>query len=315
MCVTTFTACNNNSKDKPATSQTAQSGSNGEEASKVKKFSFDRESGFYDEPFTLMINHPNADAKIYYTTDGSTPDETATLYDGKGLELNDRSSEKNDLSAEMDISANNDYNVPLVKKGNVIRAVAVLPDGTKSEVINGTFFVGIDREEEYGDVPIISILTEKENLFDYETGIYVLGKTHDNWLAENPANKWADWWNQQGNYTNRGFDWERPVNVEYITSDGSEGFIQDMGIRIMGGASRGNNQKSLRLVARDEYGKKNVKYPVIPNNMMSDGSQEVYKYKSFVLRNGGNDCDYSKIRDPILQNLVWLRQVPLLCRL
>ena len=271
----------------------------------VSEFCFDRESGFYDEDFTLMIYHPDSDAKIYYTTDGSTPDEGDTLYDGKGIALKDRTPEKNDLSAEKGISASGDYYVKgKVTKANVIRAVAILPDGTKSEVINGTFFVGIDREKEYGDVPVISLLTDKENLFDYEKGIYVLGKTHDQWLAENSSNKWLDGWQQKGNYSNRGRDWERPVNVQYITADGSEGFTQDMGVRIMGAASRNNNQKSLRLVAREDYGKKNVKYPVIPENMMSDGSGEVTKYKSFVLRCGGNDCDFAKIRDPILQNLV-----------
>ena len=271
----------------------------------VTEFCFNRTSGFYDDEFTLMMYHPNKDAKIYYTTDGSTPDESDTLYDGKGIELKNRTKEKNDLSAEKGISAGGDYYVPgKVTKANVIRAVAVLPDGTVSNILNGTFFVGVDREKEYGDVPVISLLTDKENLFDYETGIYVLGKTHDDWLKESSSNKWLDAWQHKGNYSNRGREWERPVNVEYITPDGSEGFIQDMGVRIMGGASRNNTQKSLRLTAREDYGKKNVKYPVIPDNMMSDGSGEVAKYKSFVLRVGGNDADFAKIRDPILQNLV-----------
>ena len=53
--------------------------------------------------------------------------------------------------------------------------MAVYEDGSKSEILNGTFFVGIDRESEYGNVPVISIMTDSGNLFDYETGINVMG--------------------------------------------------------------------------------------------------------------------------------------------
>lgn len=268
----------------------------------VTEFCFSRESGFYDNEFTLKIYHPNSEAKIYYTLDGYIPTASSTAY-GDGIKLENRTSEKNNLSAEKGISAGGDYYVSdKVKKGNIVRALAVLPDGTE-ETICGTFFVGIDREKEYGDVPVISLITEKDNLFDYNSGIYVLGKTHDQWLAEDNSHKWLEAWQHQGNYSNRGREWERPVNVEYISADGN-GFNQDMGIRIMGGASRNNNQKSLRLIARDDYGKKNVKYPVIPDNYKSDGNGTVEKYKSFVLRCGGNDADFAKIRDPILQELV-----------
>ena len=39
-------------------------------------------SGFYDEPVSLEITSPIKGAKIFYTTDGSVPDETDTLYSG-----------------------------------------------------------------------------------------------------------------------------------------------------------------------------------------------------------------------------------------
>ena len=270
----------------------------------LTEFCFTKKSGFYDKAFTLEIFHPDSNAKIYYTTDGSTPDESDTLYEG-GIKLENASDKPNDLSAQTGISGSGDF-IPSEKvdKANVIRAVAVLDDGTKSEIINGTFFVGIDREKKYGDAPVLSLLTDKENLFDYEKGIYILGKTYDDWVSEKSSNRWVQGWQKKGNYSNRGREWERPVNVEYITSDGSEGFCLDMGIRIMGGASRNSCQKSFRLTARDEYGQKNIKYPLIPGNEKSDGNGEVVKYKSFVLRNGGNDYDYAKIRDPLLQQLV-----------
>lgn len=271
-------------------------------------FSF--ESGFYDSPISLEIACPAyPDGKIYYTTDGSTPNENSTLYTGK-ITLEKRKSDPNVLAAQTGTSAGGDY-VPRknVDKANVIRAAVILPDGTVSEISQGTYFIGMDREKKYGDVPVISLMTDMENLYDYEKGIYILGKTHDDWLAEDSGNRRLEAWQHVGNYSNRGREWERPVSFEYITSDGSEGIAQDMGIRIMGAASRNATQKSFRLTAREDYGLKAVNYELIPDNLRSDKTGNVDKYKSFVLRNGGNDCDYAKIRDPLFHSLISGRRV------
>lgn len=272
--------------------------------SEALSLSFSRTSGFYDEAFELDITCNSADAKIYYTTDGSEPDTSDTLFEGP-IKLKDRSSEKNQLSAQKGTSASGDF-IPQQKinKANVIRAAAFLPDGTRSEIISGTYWIGIDRQAKYGSVPVISLFTDTENLFDYEKGIYVLGKTYDDWLKEDENNAKLEAWQRVGNYSNKGREWERPVTVEYIEADGTVAFVQDMGIRVMGAASRNECQKSFRLTAREEYGKKSVKYELIPDNLRSDGEGNVEKYKSFVLRNGGNDCNFAKVRDPYLQSLV-----------
>lgn len=268
---------------------------------------FNYESGFYDKPIVLQMYCPEKGAKIYYTTDGSVPDEKSTLYTAP-ITLKNRKSANNVLSAQTGTSAGGDY-IPKknVDKANVIRAVAIKPDGSKSEIVNGTYFVGIDREKKYGDVPVISIMTDKDNLFNYNTGIYVLGKTYDEWKAK--QTKHFESWEAVGNYSQKGKEWERPAVIQLIEPDGDVGFTQDMGIKIKGAASRGATQKSFTVTAREEYGKKSVKYELIPDNMRSDGSGEVEKYKSFVLRNGGNDCDFAKVRDPLLQKLVSSRRL------
>ena len=46
------------------------------------ELTFSLESGFYDYPMPLDITCDVNGAKIYYTTDGSIPDETDLLYDG-----------------------------------------------------------------------------------------------------------------------------------------------------------------------------------------------------------------------------------------
>lgn len=264
---------------------------------------FSADSGFYDKKFNLELTCSEAGAGIYYTTDGSLPDETSRLYTGP-IRITNRTHSENVLSARTDVCAGSKY-VPSfsVQKGTVIRAIAYLPNGTTTPVANASYFVGIDRETEFGDTPVISLITDPENLFNYETGIYVLGKTYDDWLAEDPSRIQLEAWKRAANYTNRGSEWERDISVEYLSSDGSAGFLQDMGVRIMGGASRNAVQKSLKLVAREEYGKKNLKFDLIPGNLRSDGTGPVTKYKSFVLRIGGNDADYARLRDPYLQAL------------
>jgi len=75
-------------------------------------------------------------------------------------------------------------------------------------------------------LPVISIVTDYDNFFDKSTGIYV-----------------------NGNYENRGKEWERPVHIEYFETDGKLGFSMDMGLRIHGGYTRKYPQKSFRLYA------------------------------------------------------------------
>lgn len=264
--------------------------------------SFSHTAGFYDNEIDLEIFCSDPNAEIRYTTDGSEPQLSDELYTGS-LHLIDRSTEGNLLSSVTGISAGNNYTPKKrVKKGNVIRAAAFLPDGTVSRIISSTYFIGIDREAEYGDLPVISLFTDTANLFNKQTGIYVLGQTYEDWKAEH-ANEHYEDWEAVGNYSNSGMEWERPVTCQYLPADGSEGFVQDLGMRIMGAASRSAAQKSLKLTAREEYGSKNIKYELLPDNLRSDGEGNVLKYKSFILRNGGNDCDFGKLRDPLFQKL------------
>ncbi|MGN0505732.1 MAG: CotH kinase family protein [Lachnospiraceae bacterium] len=265
---------------------------------------FSMPSGFYESPFELTLTCNVPDATIYYTTDGTIPDAGDTRYE-EPITLRGKTPSRNILSARKDVSAGNTY-VPKdnVKKAHIIRAVAFLPDGSMTPVTYGTYFIGISQEKEYGTTPVISLITEPENLFDFETGIYVLGKTHEDWLAEDPSRANLPGWQHIANFSNSGKEWERPVSVEYISADGVSEFQIDMGLRIMGAASRNSLQKSLKLIAREEYGAKSLKYELIPGNLRSDGTGLLTKYKSFVLRNGGNDCDYAKFRDPLLQQLV-----------
>lgn len=263
---------------------------------------FSHPSGFYEISQKITLSCNIEGAVIYYTLDGSAPSKESVLYQ-EPIVVEERTGTSNLLSAQTGISAGNDY-IPdyPVDKANVIRAIAYLPNGSTTPFAQATYFINLDAKK-YGEVPIISLCTEFENLFDYEKGIYVLGKTYDEWMAEDPSRADIDGWQREGNYSNRGREWERAISVEFITRDGSAGFVQQMGVRIMGGASRNQAQKSLKLIAREEYGEKNLRYELIPGNLDEEG-RVIDKYKSFVLRVGGNDADFARMRDPYLQALV-----------
>eukprot|EP00833_Pecoramyces_ruminatium_P016837 jgi/Orpsp1_1/1190869/evm.model.d7180000081748.1 len=266
---------------------------------------FNLPSGFYDEEtIELEIIKPDPDAIIYYTLDGSIPTENSTIYENPFI-LKNKSDEENVYSATKNTSINYTY-IPIkkVRKANIIRTVAKLPDGSLTNVVSGSYFVGLNKKELYGDLPVISLITDPDNLFDYEKGIYVLGKRYDEWKNV-PGNENAPAYMTEGNFSIKGKESERPATIEYIPGNNTTAaFSHDLGIRMKGKASRGYNQKSFRLISREEYGKKNLKYELIPGNMRSDGKGVVTKYKSFVLRNGGNDSHFTKLRDRTLQYLI-----------
>lgn len=54
---------------------------------------FSVEAGTYDTKQSVELAHENADAKIYYTLDGTTPDSTSTLYE-TAIELNTKTTVK-----------------------------------------------------------------------------------------------------------------------------------------------------------------------------------------------------------------------------
>jgi len=91
----------------------------------------------------------------------------------------------------------------------------------------------------------------------------------------------SNFWGSTGIYTNYNSGEERPVHIEYFEQDGTPGFCLDAGVKIH--APDGNQQKSLRLYARSEYGTKEINYKIFEE-------KEITKFKRLVLRNGGNDC-------------------------
>lgn len=130
----------------------------------------------------------------------------------------------------------------------------------------------------------ISISTNEENLWDEQIGIYVLGPPdYEPYYPYFGSN----WWE----------DWERQSYIEFF--DGNElRFEGEMGLKIHGGWSRAQDQKSFRIRLRDEYGLSEANYPIIPDK------EGIQSYSSFNLRNAGNDYWGARMRDSFMQRVV-----------
>lgn len=269
------------------------------------KISFSHESGFYNDKFMLAIEGSSA-YTLRYTLDGSMPDETSPVYEGPIL-IEDASTHENRYSVRTDtspgFSAAVGYVVPdyQVDKCNIVRAALFDTDGTCVSEASGVYFVGFDEKSSYANMPIISIVTDPDNLFDYEYGIYVKGALYDD-----PDNS-GTWRNKNANYRARGIEWEREAVINIFDEDRNLTESCVAGIRIHGGNSRAHAQKSLNIYARTGYSGSDTFDTDFFNNgkgphkmiLAAGGNDEKVKIKNYIVQKlaveSGSDCATTKM--------------------
>lgn len=247
--------------------------------------------GYYDSPITLSMTSL-IDAEIRYTTDGSVPDINSDLFTSP-LFLENKKDEPNIWSEivttpDQSLIGNHAWQSPghKVDKAHTIRCASFVNGELKSHIQTNSYFVDDSIFEKY-DMPIISLVTDGDNLFDDEIGIYVPGNDYN---LEDPV--WT------GNYFQTDDISERPVHIEYFQKDGDLGFSQNAGIRIHGGKTRHAAQKSLRLYSRTEYEKKYFDYKLLPQ-------KDIKKYKRFILSTTmGSWGGHTVIKDVLSHEIV-----------
>lgn len=182
-------------------------------------------AGVYANELTVMLTPVDPNASVRYTRDGSLP--TA-----------------NDPIADEPVA---------ITETTVLRARTFRDGYIPGETETNTYIVRGDQP-----LPIMTLTTEPDNLWDRRTGIYA-------------------------NATQHGREWERVATVEYFLPSGERAFNENAGLRIHGGASRERSpKKSFRLYFRGEYGPRLLEYPLIPH-------APVQRFNQLVLRGGFND--------------------------
>ena len=243
---------------------------------------FSKPHGLYDGGSLTVAISGDAAAKIFYTTDGSTPTTASTK-----------------------------YTAPLtIQKTTILRAIeqigdSLSPVGTASYIfVNSVlsqpnnpagypaewgFYTDVNRWERaiadyemdqemtsnptlrpkiiegLKQLPILSIVSDKDNFFSHENdpdrgGIYI--------FTGPPV----------GDATGHG--WTRPTSVELFGGPQQHDLSTSCGIRLHGGHGRlaeKNPKHSFRLVFKEQYGPKTLRYPLY-------GEDQPSKFDQLVLR-------------------------------
>lgn len=146
---------------------------------------FSAKSVFYPEPFSLTITAEQG-YEIHDTLDGSTPTVNSPLYTAP-ISIADRSAQPNHLSTYTNISSDSAESkafppTEAVDKATILRAVAVDAQGNAGMTVTNTYFIDYDEKAAfYNQMKVFSLVADEQNLFDEECGIFVLGKTYDDW--------------------------------------------------------------------------------------------------------------------------------------
>ena len=211
---------------------------------------------------------------------------------------------KNDLSIRLSIPAGAPQNVVLsnirytldnteptmdspayteelkISKTTVVRAKLIHPDYLSDRATVHTYIIS-DKNHA---LPVISISTDPSYLWDEEFGIYCQGNGKYG-LTGNGLDYPVNWNN----------NWRRPINFEYFPLGRNTSVMNQLcEMRIAGGWTRANPQKTLVAYANKRFGVKRFEYDFFKEKP----DQEI---KSFMIRNSGNDFWWTHFRDAAIQ--------------
>jgi len=264
---------------------------------------YSNKSGLYSSPFWLEL-HGSRNDIIRYTLDGSPVTEASTRYERP---LYIKEIDYGILSDPLKIFQSTKYLLPIssivtnpieeeygnrykghfvpwvlpsgrFKAAPIVRAARFNVDGIKIvEETRQFFFDPIHFKQ---SLPVVSLIVNPEDLFNYNTGIFVPGKAFD--LEPEGVS---------GNYS---LGTEIAGEFSFF-QDGVESFHTKVGVRV-GGQNRNTPIKSFRIFARDYYGLSWFKSPLIPG---------VETLRRFDLRNGGiPEFQHAYFTDYLAQSLL-----------
>ena len=210
-------------------------------------------AGFYSTPQQVTLTCASANTAIHYTLNGNIPKITDKLY-----------------TAPITIDSTR------VLKAKAFSTIAnsLLP----GQPLTVTYFIN----QPVSTCPIISLSLDSMSLWDWNTGIYVLGPNAGTTRPFWGANFWQNW--------------DRQGHVEYFTPTDSLKFSMDAFLGMNGNYSRDKDQKSFAITTRSSLDTNSINYQIFPDKNISD-------FRRFVVRNAGSDNLFCHLRDECLQDI------------
>ena len=211
----------------------------------------DLASGWYSAAQQVAITSP-VNTTSYYTTNGDIPDRNDTEVNG-----------------------------PIYIYGTSVLSVRTFSDvGQKlpSAVVDRTYII----DEENHGLPVVSIITTENHLWDWNSGIYVMGPNASANYPYFGSNFWEPW--------------SRKSRMEFFDSSKTKQFEAVFDLEIHGGWSRAEPQKSFRIDAKSKY-TGDVEYPLI------ERKSHITSFNNFNLRNGGQHSLFDRIQDAVMSRL------------
>ena len=168
-----------------------------------------------------------------------------------------------------------------VETNTVIRARAYRDGVEASQIISETYLISV-----YHTMPVICLTTDPDNLTNEEYGAFAYGPNVD---TSKPTP-----WIKIATYGQK--NWF-PAWLEYSDENGQLQLSQGVRFRVMGQYSLDMPQKSLFIKADGQFGKSEFDYALFDDRPFTT-------YKSFVLRNGGQDGLFTRVMDGLEARLI-----------
>lgn len=234
---------------------------------------FDTPSGIHYGTLSVSISAEDG-ATIRYTTDGSIPTiDNSEIYTG-----------------------------PIPINGTMVLRARAFQSGLQpSETATGSYFM-----ELYHTLDVVSLVCDPYELWNPTTGLLSEEPDHSSRNKKNPTDDYIRKTDDNGNpklpfrtpvYRTYGKD-DRQGYVEIFDHTTGEAYIsQGIKMDLMGDFSLDLPQKSWKVRAQAALGSKYFDYPLFED-------RDYTYYKSFALRNSGNDSSYTRVADGVMTQLV-----------
>ena len=222
--------------------------------------------GHFTTPFALIASCPTPGAVLRYTTDGSEPTASSTLFPSS-LQITNTT---------------------------LFRVAAFKANHLPAKTVTHSYFFNLP--ENVRSLPVISIVTSTNHLYSTNGILGIQGGNFN-------AGAWSSGGDPAAfhNPSKHGLAWERPTSLELIQPADHSGFQIECGLRVQGSdyqrpRIRPTSKVSFRVYFRSDYGPGSLQYPLFPLT-------SVDRFDQLVLRAGFNEQGNPFIRDEIHRRL------------